>query len=233
VWRRRTTEEVVQPLVVLDVADTWHLQALPRASMTSHGSNLRVPFEKVTPPVKVQVSLEALCIDCKHFVLEQLVPTWNELSAAVLDLEVVVFGNSRLSTATQTVTCQHGVAECDANVYEQCAIDNYPYPARYLPFLECLYTELPMGKADTPFRPSLFATCARRAALDVGELQACHAHDAWPMQVQASVKTPKDHDHVPWVVVEGQYVSEEQSFKEVVCEAYKNKGGSHASCAGL
>jgi interferon gamma-inducible protein 30 len=229
VWRGSTAQEELQ---VGRDADIRHLQALSRASMTSHESSLWAQSEKGTR-VRVQVSLEALCIDCQHFVLEQLVPTWNELSSAVLDLEVVIFGNSHLSTATQTVTCQHGAAECDANVYEQCAIDNYPYPDRYLPFLECLYTELPMGKAVTPFAPSLFATCARRAALDVGALQACHAHDSWPMQVQSAAKTPKDHDHVPWVVVEGQYVSEEHSFQEVVCEAYRKKGGRHAACVGL
>ena len=147
--------------------------------------------------------IESLCIDSKEYILQELMPTFASPLSEVMDLDVIVFGNAHLHTADQTVTCQHGEAECDANVYEQCAIDNYIYPSRYLPFLACLFVSLPMGHADTPYDASLFAACAREAALDFGALQTCHDKDAWPMQVQSAAKTPSDHTYVPWLVVEG------------------------------
>ena len=184
--------------------------------------------------VTVQVSIESLCIDSKNYVLEQLVPTFASPLGEVMDLQVVVFGNAHLHTDTRTVTCQHGDAECDANVYQQCAIDNFVYPSRYLPFLACLFETLPMGHADAPFDVSYFAQCARSSALDFRALQSCHTADAWAMQVQSAAKTPSNHDHVPWVVIDGVYVPEEQSsLPNIICEALQKKGGSNAFCDTL
>ena len=38
----------------------------------------------------------------------------------IVNLTAVPYGNAQIDTTTQTVTCQHGDAECSANVYEQC-----------------------------------------------------------------------------------------------------------------
>lgn len=183
--------------------------------------------------VHVQISIESLCIDSKIYMLKQVLPVFLDSPLSTLmDLEIVVFGNAQLHTAAQTVTCQHGVAECDANIYEQCAIDNYIYPSRYLPFLGCLFETLPMGHADVAYDASYFAQCARVAALDFSTLATCHAKDAWAMQVQSSVKTPP-HDHVPWIVVDGVHVSDENdtaSLADIVCQALKKKGGHVSYC---
>lgn len=184
--------------------------------------------------VSVQVSIESLCIDSKNYILDQLVPTFASPLGEVMDLQVVSFGNAHLHTDTRTVTCQHGNAECDANIYQQCAIDNFVYPTRYLPFLSCLFATLPMGHADALYDVSYFATCARESALDFRALQACHSQDAWAMQVQAAAKTPADHDHVPWVVIDGTYTPEDQSsLSHLICQALQKKGGSNALCDTL
>ena len=198
-------------------------------------SNLRsVTDDDVDVKVSVQVSIESLCIDSKNYILKELVPTFNTALSEVMDLQVVVFGNSHLHTDTLTVSCQHGDAECDANVYQQCAIDNFMYPSRYLPFLACLFEELPMGHADMAFDKSVFAQCAREAALDFRALETCHSKDAWAMQVQSAAKTPSDHDHVPWVVIDGVYVPEDKkSLSQAVCEALEMRGGHHSSCDGV
>jgi interferon gamma-inducible protein 30 len=185
--------------------------------------------------VQVQISIESLCIDSKKYMLEQVIPVFSSPLSTIMDLEIIVYGNAQLNTATQTVTCQHGAAECDANIYEQCAIDNFVYPARYLPFLGCLFETLPMGHADVPYDVSYFAQCARTAALDFSTLAKCHTHDAWAMQVQSSVKTPS-HDHVPWLVVDGVHVSDENdtaSLANIVCVALEKKGGQTPYCDSL
>ena len=197
-----------------------------------HGSSSSSIAENTK--VSVQVSIEALCIDSKNYMLDELVPTFASPLSQVMDLQVVVFGNSKLDTAAQTVTCQHGAAECDADVYQQCAIDNFIYPSRYLPFLACLFETLPMGHAESPYDTSYFIHCAVRSALDFRSLQACRAKDAWAMQVQSAAKTPADHDHVPWVVVDGVHVSEDDThLSEVVCEVLEKKGGESSYCDTL
>ena len=212
-------------------SDPTRLLMLNSAVGTTH---LRDSYRAESMTVSVQVSIESLCIDSKNYILDQLVPTFASPLGEIMDLQVVSFGNAHLHTDTRTVTCQHGDAECDANIYQQCAINNFVYPARYLPFLACLFETLPMGHADIPYDVSYFATCARVSALDFRALQACHVQDAWAMQVQAAAKTPSDHDHVPWVVIDGTYVPEDQSsLSHLVCEALEKKGGTNALCDTL
>lgn len=193
--------------------------------------------------VSVQVSMESLCIDSKNYMLEQVVPTFLHSPLGgddgVMELEIVMFGNAHLHAATQTVTCQHGAAECDANVWESCAIDNFVYPTRYVPFLACLFggdgvDGLPMGRSDTPYDAAVFARCARRTALDFAALQRCHDEDGWAVQVQAAAQTPAAHDHVPWLVVDGRHVQDQGlPLAQVVCQALQRKGGSHKFCNQL
>jgi len=113
-------------------------------------------------PVKVLVCTESLCPDCEQFVQKQLVPIYSQLGPDVIDLQVVPYGNARrrINSTTTTIECQHGVGECDANVYELCAIYMNPNPNDYLPFLDCLAKVLPMGRHDEPLNPQLFENCA-------------------------------------------------------------------------
>ena len=87
------------------------------------------------PKVKVMAAVESLCSGCKAFMNDQLYPVFEMLGSQVVDLDVVVFGNSMIDLPGKTVDCQHGAAECDANTYEQCAVDLYKYPDRYLPYI--------------------------------------------------------------------------------------------------
>jgi hypothetical protein len=119
------------------------------------------------PPVQVLVCVEALCIDSKRFFHDQLMIAFNALGHDVVNWTVVPFGNAKLppddEEDSRTVTCQHGVGECDANTYEQCARYLYPDPAQHVPYLACLFSSLPMGRRDTPFRSVdwIGALCSR------------------------------------------------------------------------
>lgn len=196
-------------------------------------------------PVKVVACVEALCPDCREFLSKQIVPTYQMLGSSVIDLEVVVFGNAQIIDESdeshsldqpKKVECQHGVAECDANTYEQCAIHLYPYPERYLPFLTCLDETLPHRyNRDEPMDASLFAKCARFSALDFESIAACHNDPemAWKLNVEASKKTPDNHQYVPWIVINGLHGMDEEkeSFVDAVCKAYRAAGGNHPACS--
>lgn len=186
-------------------------------------------------PVQVQVYMESLCIDSKKFTLNQLKPAFELLGTSIMNLEVIIYGNAQLEIDPPSLTCQHGPAECDANSYEQCAIDAFRYPARYLPFLECLFSTLPMGHRNESFDSSVFASCAQHSALDWTAIAQCHSDQdyAWNLQRQAAHQTPRDHTYVPWVVVNGKHSMNEDhdDLIQVICKAYIEKGGSHSACS--
>lgn len=187
------------------------------------------------PRVQVQLFDEALCIGCHHFVLEQLVPTFEALGPSVLDLQVVPFGNAKIDEKSNSLECQHGLAECDANSYQQCAADIYQYASRYLPFVKCLYETLTMGHADDPFHASVFAGCAKQSALDWTSIKTCHddTERAWKLQVEAFHMTPSEHKYVPWVVINGETIDmgqEDFDLFTTVCDLYTSGGGSHPAC---
>jgi interferon gamma-inducible protein 30 len=186
-----------------------------------------------SPAVQVFIYVEALCIDSKRYFHDQLVPTYDQLGSEVMDLEIVVFGNARIDLANKTLQCQHGEAECDANSYDQCAVDIYPYPDRYLPYLTCLFNSLPMGRRSEPYPKAVFASCARHAALDAHALQQCRVNSerVWELQKQAAAKSPSELNHVPWVELNGDYMDEEQAdLLTSVCQLYMESGGSHPAC---
>ena len=195
---------------------------------------LATPLEVVTapPPVVVQAYTESLCIDCKRFVENTLSPTYKKLGPTVIDLQIVPFGNAKIDKLEQTVTCQHGKAECDANSWEQCAVEQYQAPT-YLEFIGCLEGELPMGSKDQPFSESIFSNCADSAGIEFSILKKCHDNPlmSWMLQLEYAKKTPADHTFVPWVLINGNFFDEEKDdFLQMICKEYSINGGSHPEC---
>jgi hypothetical protein len=233
------------------------------ATAITTGTNV-LPNDSATspPPVSVQVMSESLCIDCQRFFKNSLFPAHRTLGAPVMDLQIIPFGNSRIDFDSKTVTCQHGEAECDANLWEQCAVEQTS-PQVYVDFFDCLEGVLPMGHKDDPFEESIFQQCAAAAterkevdakrqqaglrgattttntlesiaALDFFKLKECHDDPAmaWSMQAKFSKLTPSNHEFVPWVLIDHQFIDvDQQYFFQEVCRAYMAKGGSHPACA--
>ena len=195
---------------------------------------LIMPPMNAPPTVTVQAYTESLCIDCKNFIDHQLVHTYHTLGKDIIDLSIVPFGNSKLDETTKTVTCQHGEAECDANIWEQCAVEKYEAPV-YLEFIGCLETSLPMGSKSDPFDESVFQDCADLAFMDFGELKKCHDNPLYGYQLQEKyAKLTPEHDHVPWVLINGRKFDEDaQDLLEEVCKEYVSAGGSHPACSNM
>lgn len=191
-------------------------------------------------PISVAVYVEALCIDSKRYMNNQLAPAYNTLGAQVMNLTVVFYGNAHTDTddsSDQTLVCQHGAAECDANTYAQCAADLYPVTDRNFPYFKCLFDVLPMGHRDEPFAAATFASCGRHAALDTASLLACHndPDQVKKLEKQAAAQTPADHKYVPWVELEGVHLENEDGtdLLQEVCRLYTLAGGSHAACGEI
>ena len=187
-------------------------------------------------PVQVLVCVEALCIDSQSFFHDQLMIAFNALDHTVMNLTVVSFGNAKLpSDDSHNITCQHGVGECDANAYEQCAVHLYPDPAQHVPYLACLFAALPMGHRDDPFAQwTGLEPCAHSHHLDFGLLKQCHddANLSWKLQQEAAKATPARHDHVPWVEINGMPMDEESTtLLREVCHVYEQAGGHAAGCS--
>jgi hypothetical protein len=214
---------------------TAHEESFTAATLTGTITHTSIHASTgAAPAVQVSVYVEALCIDSKNFFNKQLIPAYDQLGPKVMNLQVVVYGNAEIDLKTKTLKCQHGGAECDANSYDQCAAAIYPYSDRYLPYMSCLFNDLPMGKRSEPFPAAIFASCARHAALDAHTLQQCHddADRVWELQKHAAVMTPAQHDHVPWVELNGNYMDEEQNdLLASVCQLYTASGGSHPACS--
>lgn len=192
-------------------------------------------WDSSPPRIKIQVYIESLCIDSKHFMMEKLLPTYRRLGNQVMDLEVVTFGNAKIDLEAHTVTCQHGAAECDANIYELCAADAYPDIDLYLPFYYCLFDDLPMGHREDNFGTDVFAKCAEEKNLEFDAIHACHYNNelAWKLQKHASSVTPANHHYVPYVVIDGLHNMDEEhdDLLQVICDAYRQRGGTHPACS--
>ena len=183
-------------------------------------------------PVVVQAYTESLCIDCKNFFVNSLIPVYNVLGPDIIDLDIIPSGNAELDIENKTVKCQHGPAECDANVWEQCSVRQTD-PPTYLKFFECLEHTLPMGQRNQPFEEDVFAKCATQSDIEFEGLKRCHDNPVlrWMLQKENSEKTPADHQYVPWVLINGKKFNyEHDDFLTIVCQEYTENGGSHPAC---
>jgi hypothetical protein len=94
-----------------------------------------------------------------------------------------------------------------------------------------------MGYQSTNFAPSVFASCAKVAAVSWAAIQDCHqdANRALKLQNRAAKQTPADHTYVPWVVVDGVHIHDSDddvsnSLLAQICNVYIAKGGTHPAC---
>lgn len=184
-------------------------------------------------PVSLTVLTEALCPYCELLIRDDVTTAMAQLGPSVMNLEVIPFGNAEMTSET-SVECQHGLGECDANVYELCAIQLYPDPVEYLPFLTCLSQKLHPDFDNTTIPECPFRSCAKEAHMSWPSIQDCHAQEYYSVLQKAADRTP-DHQYVPWIILEGEHIERNEDFDLVVilCEAYEKKGGSYPACTGL
>ncbi|KAL7574239.1 hypothetical protein ACA910_012494 [Epithemia clementina (nom. ined.)] len=196
----------------------------------SAGARKPMPAYSVEP-VNVEILTESLCPGCRQFIQTILARAFDQLAPTVMNLTMIPYGNAEITDAPKhLVACQHGLRECDGNVWELCAIHKYPDPEQYFPYLKCLAQKVPDGPFNQTISPNVFKKCAVESHLWWPAIEACHKKQAWEMLAAADKATP-DHNYVPWIIVDGKHIEAEDDFVAAVCEVYQEKGGSYPACA--
>lgn len=158
----------------------------------------------------------------------------------IVDFNLYPYGNARMTQnadGTWKFSCQHGVSECTANMYQACAMDQDPDPSSWWPMVIC------MEKSRNPV--SAAQNCATNAGLNWEAILECAGDD--PSQGSAEIGNPlmhgigqatadlvPAHQWTPWVVMNGKPLSSSQldkPLKDLVCGAYT--GTKPAGCASF
>ena len=145
--------------------------------------------------------------------------------AQIINWGQVVWGNAKLSPSG-AITCQHGAAECDLNIMQDCAIDVSSGPAQWLPFIHCLETH---GTSQKQF----VSKCATSAGISINSLNSCwQGPKGKALVLAAAAATPTDHQYVPWTTVNGVNACDENGCDGVLAAACKAYTGTKPSaCA--
>ncbi|XP_041564822.1 GILT-like protein 2 isoform X2 [Drosophila elegans] len=90
-------------------------------------------------PVVVMVFYEALCPDSKYFLTKQLLPTFK-VAASIMEVKLAPYGKARTNEFDDKVSfeCQHGPAECQANIYHACTAKIIKDPFLRLQVATCM-----------------------------------------------------------------------------------------------
>ncbi|CAM9436198.1 unnamed protein product [Ectocarpus fasciculatus] len=185
------------------------------------------------PPVKVEFYMESQCPYCQDFAVGPLERTLEKPDmAAIMDLKIVAYGNTKKND-DGSFDCQHGVGECESDVYESCvqyklsgdinSIESGDTTMAAWPFILC------MEEADgAPSEAeSCFASTMNSTALSWSTVEDCFKNEADVVQ-NAAMKATPDHDYVPWVLVDGVLLENTNMLTKAVCDAYT--GTPPASC---
>ncbi|XP_043275996.1 GILT-like protein 3 [Venturia canescens] len=117
--------------------------------------------------VLVTVYYEALCPDSRSFLIKQLEPTYQSLNEHIT-VEMVPYGKAITTKKDDSYefSCQHGPAECEANMIHACAIDIIKNPSVRLEFLVCMIKDN-LNPID------ITKSCGEKMNLDVASILDC------------------------------------------------------------
>jgi len=150
-----------------------------------------------------------------------------------MTLRIFPYGNAQekqQADGSWVFTCQHGVGECEGNMYQACAIEHYPtllagdIPT-WWPFFLCL---------EKAASPTAAQECAKTGNLDWDVIDKCasstpskgSADDGNPLMHSIAVDTNNlqpPHQWTPWVVLNGKPLNQvelAEPLTRLVCNAY-------------
>lgn len=163
----------------------------------------------------------------RHYITTSWWSAWTSDAKDIINWGQVVWGNARLSPSG-AITCQHGPAECELNIMQDCAIALSTGPEQFVPFIHCLELQGPNQK-------NYVSKCATEVKLSLQDLNACWKGPQGQALVLAAQKaTPADHQYVPWATVNGVNACDETGCDGVlaaVCKAYT--GAKPSACSAL
>ena len=194
------------------------------------------PLGTLPPNAPLSSLLRASTLFFPHPLAQYITTSWWDLwqtpgvggADGIINWGQVVWGNARLAP-DGTITCQHGPAECDLNIMQDCAVALSTGPEQYVPFIHCLEGFGVQQKAHV-------SKCATAVKLSISDLNKCWQGPQGKALVLAAAKaTPADHTYVPWATANGVNYCDENGCDgglAAVCKAYAAGGGkAPAACA--
>lgn len=138
-------------------------------------SMLDVSCRNHSTPVLVTVFYEALCPDSKYFLIKQLVPAYKTAPDMMI-IKLVPYGKATTSEnidGSYHFECQHGIAECQSNIYHACVIEHVKDQGTQLNFISCMI----MAHHGSGNPKDTFIKCAGEHKLEDGvsrSIQNCY-----------------------------------------------------------
>lgn len=183
------------------------------------------PHKPYFPRVRVELFMESLCPDTHRFVKSSLSKVAHDRSIMdVIDLNMYIFGKgSQISQEPQQFSCQHGPAECQGNLVENCFI-KYTNPGDAIDALICLHDR-------KKFDENAITECSKDLEDPKGirdNVLNCIKGEGRYLLQKAFDKTPRLSFVPSMRINKGKVVPASMNLKEVICQQWK--GEKPASC---
>jgi cathepsin F len=159
--------------------------------------------------VEVTLYYETFCPGCHDFIVGDLSDSIKAIGD-IMDVELIPYGNAR--TIEGETKCQHGDKECQANIWDACAVENYEF-ATHWKFVKCMETNM-------NYQLDKVESCAAVAEIDFAEISACATgEEGKTLLAKMGSKTLK-HTYVPWVIVDGEKAPFFNDLTALICSKY-------------
>ncbi|CAF1247172.1 unnamed protein product [Rotaria sp. Silwood1] len=176
--------------------------------------------------VNFTIYYEALCADCRQFIITQVWFAYQAV-ADIVNLTFIPYGNAhevyRPETQLYQFYCQHGPDECYANLIHTCVIALYSETQQHMPFIYCM--DSIVGDVETVAKQ-----CAKNTSVDFEKVATCtnsrignQLQHAYAVQTE---NTKPTQAFVPYVTLNGNHTKEIQDLAEtdliaLICDTYK------------